>query len=224
MMDVLEYVLFGVLVLANFSLGLWFSLRKHGRYAGSTSAVVEVFLGSRTLMMLPLAVSTVASIISSTGLIALPAHYYVYGWLLIWWSTLPLLLFPLATHVFVPVLYGLGVTSMFEQSIGAISIFAASLAIKRVFHAPLLLCNIAIGLSGTIYTAMAGTRSIPGPGDRGAPGAASGSTPGHRSAPGPGSSFGPGTASESWRGAPASRAPASRAGPGGGGVSPLARR
>nr|XP_054930958.1 sodium-dependent multivitamin transporter-like [Dermacentor andersoni] len=175
-MDVLEYVLFGVLVLANFSVGLWFSLRKHGRYAGSTSAVVEVFLGSRTLRMLPLAASTVASIISSTGLVALPAHYYAYGWHLIWGTTLPLLLFPLATHVFVPVLYGLGVTSMFEyirlrfnstisftacviyilltQSIGAISIFAASLALERVFHAPLLWCNVAIGLSGTIYTAL----------------------------------------------------------------------
>nr|XP_050041481.2 sodium-dependent multivitamin transporter-like [Dermacentor andersoni] len=188
-MGVLEYVLFGVLVLANFCLGIWFSLRKHGRYAGSTSTVVEVFLGSRTLRMLPLAASTVASIVSSTGLIALPAHYYVYGWHLIWWSTLPLLLFPLATHVFVPVLYGLGVTSMFEyirlrfnssisitacviyifltQSIGAISIFAASLAIERVFHAPLLWCNIAIGLSGTIYTAMVEAKDAQGGSDGG---------------------------------------------------------
>ncbi|XP_075559663.1 sodium-coupled monocarboxylate transporter 1-like isoform X2 [Dermacentor variabilis] len=182
MMDVLEYVLFGAMVLANFSLGLWFSLRKHERYAGPTSAVVEVFLGSRTIMMLPLAASTVASIISSTGLVALPAHFYVYGWHLVWTSILPLFLFPLATHVFVPVLYGLGVTSMFEyirlrfnstisftacviyifltQSIGAISIFAASLALEKVFHAPLLWCNVAIGLSGTIYTALGGLRGV----------------------------------------------------------------
>nr|XP_054930959.1 sodium/iodide cotransporter-like [Dermacentor andersoni] len=152
-MNVLEYVLFGVLVLANLALGLWFSLRKkHGRHAGSNSAVVEVFLGSRTLMMLPLAASTVASILSSTGLVALPAHYYAYGWHVLWGAVTPLLLFPLATRVFVPVIYDLGVTSIFEyirmrfnstisftacaiyifltQSVGAISIFAASLALE----------------------------------------------------------------------------------------------
>ncbi|XP_070378948.1 sodium-coupled monocarboxylate transporter 1-like isoform X6 [Dermacentor albipictus] len=114
-MNVLEYVLFGVLVLANLSLGLWFSLRKkHGRRTGSTSAAVEVFLGSRTLMMLPLAASTVASTLSSTGLVALPVHYYAYGWHVLWAAATPLLLFPLATRVFVPVIYDLGVTSIFQ--------------------------------------------------------------------------------------------------------------
>ncbi|XP_070378941.1 sodium-coupled monocarboxylate transporter 1-like [Dermacentor albipictus] len=182
-MNVLEYVLFGVLVLANLSLGLWFSLRqKHCRQSGSNSAAVEVFLGSRTLMMLPLAASTVASILSSTGLVALPAHYYAYGWHVQWGAVTPLLLFPLATRVFVPVIYDLGVTSIFEyirmrfnsaisftacaiyifltQSVGAISIFAASLALETVFHAPVLWCNIAIGLSGTVYTALGGLRGV----------------------------------------------------------------
>ncbi|XP_070378946.1 sodium-coupled monocarboxylate transporter 1-like isoform X4 [Dermacentor albipictus] len=182
-MNVLEYVLFGVLVLANLSLGLWFSLRKkHGRRTGSTSAAVEVFLGSRTLMMLPLAASTVASTLSSTGLVALPVHYYAYGWHVLWAAATPLLLFPLATRVFVPVIYDLGVTSIFQyirmrfnstisftacaiyifltQSVGAISIIAASLALETVFHAPVLWCNIAIGLSGTVYTALGGLRGV----------------------------------------------------------------
>ncbi|KAL1482968.1 hypothetical protein MTO96_033457 [Rhipicephalus appendiculatus] len=115
-LNAIEYVLFGVLVVGNFSLGLYFSLRKHGRNAGPTSAVREVFLGSRTLIMLPLAASTVASILSSTGLVAIPAHYYAYGWHLMWTCTTPLFLFPLATHVFVPVIYNLEVTSIFEVS------------------------------------------------------------------------------------------------------------
>ncbi|XP_049273318.1 sodium-dependent multivitamin transporter-like [Rhipicephalus sanguineus] len=174
--NTLEYVLFAVLVVGNFSLGLYFSFRKHGRHAGRTSALLEVFLGSRTLMMLPLAASSVASVLSSVGLVAIPAHYYAYGWHLMWACTMPLFLFPLATHVFVPVVYRLEVASIFEyirlrfnstisitacaiyiiltQSIGAISIFAASLAIQTVFHTPILWCNVAIGLSGTVYTAL----------------------------------------------------------------------
>ncbi|XP_049273319.1 sodium-dependent multivitamin transporter-like [Rhipicephalus sanguineus] len=175
-LNAIEYVLFGVLVVGNFCLGLYFSFRQHGRHVGPTSAVLEVFLGSRTLMMLPLAASTVASILSSTGLVAIPAHYYAYGWHLMWACIAPLFLFPLATQVFVPVIYRLEVTSIFEyirlrfnstismsacaiyiiltQSVGAIAIFAASLAIQTVFHTPLLWCNVAIGLSGTVYTAL----------------------------------------------------------------------
>ncbi|XP_077512718.1 sodium-coupled monocarboxylate transporter 2-like [Amblyomma americanum] len=45
-------------------------------------------------------------------------------------------------------------------SFGAIIIFAASLAIVTVFGFPLLWCNIIIGLSGTIYTALGGLRAV----------------------------------------------------------------
>ncbi|KAH7943593.1 hypothetical protein HPB52_009384 [Rhipicephalus sanguineus] len=116
-MGALEYILFAVLVLANFALGLYFSFYKHGRPEASNYAVWDVFLGSRTLMALPLAASTVASLLSSVGLVALPSHYYVYGWHVAWGSITPLLVLPLATHVFVPVIYGLDVTSIFQKGL-----------------------------------------------------------------------------------------------------------
>ncbi|KAL1444680.1 hypothetical protein MTO96_045457, partial [Rhipicephalus appendiculatus] len=114
MMDALEYILFGVPVLVNFALGLYFSFYKRGRQVVAESVVLEVFLGSRTLMMLPLAASMVASIISSTGLVALPAHFYTYGWHLAWWLISPLLVLPFAMRVFVPMFYDLDVTSIFQ--------------------------------------------------------------------------------------------------------------
>ncbi|KAL3242986.1 hypothetical protein MRX96_020665 [Rhipicephalus microplus] len=114
-MDAIEYILCAVLVMANFSLGLYFSFRKY-RQDASESVVLKMFLGSRTLLTLPLAVSIVASTISPTGVVALPAHFYVYGWHLIWWILSPLLALPLAMRVFVPVLYSLDVTSIFQVS------------------------------------------------------------------------------------------------------------
>ncbi|KAH6943385.1 hypothetical protein HPB50_020882 [Hyalomma asiaticum] len=117
-MNPLEYVLCGVLVLANFCLGIYFSFTKQWRHTASASAVLEVFLGSRTLMMLPLATSTVASIVSSAGLVVIPAHYYAYGWHLMWVCLTALFLLPLATHVFVPVIYGLEITSIFQNGAG----------------------------------------------------------------------------------------------------------
>ncbi|XP_077538956.1 sodium-coupled monocarboxylate transporter 2-like isoform X2 [Haemaphysalis longicornis] len=182
MVAVLEYVLFGVVVIVNLSLGLYFSFRRAPVRTGTVSTKAEVFLGGRALKVLPLAASSAASLLSSTGLVAFPAHFYAYGMHLAWSSLTPLLYLPLATHVVVPVIYKLGVTSIFEylqlrfntaisltacaiyifltQSVGAISIFAASLTLVTVFKAPLLWCNVCIGLCGTIYTALGGLRGV----------------------------------------------------------------
>ncbi|KAK8771747.1 hypothetical protein V5799_025009 [Amblyomma americanum] len=115
MVPVLDCVLFGVLVAANLVLGLYYSLRKPT--TGSTAIRAEVFLGSRALKMLPLAASSVASLASSPGLVGFPAHFYAYGWHMMWSTLTSLLLIRLATSVFVPLLYGLGVTSIFEVSL-----------------------------------------------------------------------------------------------------------
>ncbi|XP_070395680.1 sodium-coupled monocarboxylate transporter 2-like [Dermacentor albipictus] len=134
------------------------------------------------LKSLPLAASSVVSIFSSTGLIGLPAHFYAYGWHLAWTYVTPLLCIPLATHVFAPVLYRLRITSVFEYirlrfngtisltacviyifltlSVGALSVFAASLALLTVLDIPLVWCNVFIGMSGTLYTALGGLRGV----------------------------------------------------------------
>ncbi|XP_065284472.1 sodium-coupled monocarboxylate transporter 2-like isoform X2 [Dermacentor albipictus] len=46
------------------------------------------------------------------------------------------------------------------QSIGALAIFAAGLTIYTVFGVPLVLCNIVIGIFGTLYTALGGLRGV----------------------------------------------------------------
>ncbi|XP_049527971.1 sodium/glucose cotransporter [Dermacentor silvarum] len=45
-------------------------------------------------------------------------------------------------------------------SIGALSIFAASLTLVTVFGLPLVWCNIVIGLSAAVYTALGGLRGV----------------------------------------------------------------
>ncbi|XP_077491832.1 sodium-coupled monocarboxylate transporter 2-like [Amblyomma americanum] len=182
MVQFLEYAIFGVIVAANLLVGLYYSFKKNAYSSGAAATKGEVFLGSRALKMLPLAASSVASHYSSTGLIGFPAHYYAYGWHVAYVGSICLLFFPLATQVVVPILYNLRVTSIFEylrlrfnrtisltscaiyifltQSVAAISIFAASLALATVFNAPLLWSNLAIGISGTLYTALGGLRGV----------------------------------------------------------------
>ncbi|KAL1447700.1 hypothetical protein MTO96_028402 [Rhipicephalus appendiculatus] len=110
MVRLMEYIIFGFLMACNLSLGLYFSFRK----TGTSGTTAEVFLGNRLLRTIPLAASSVASLISSTGLVGFPAHYYAYGWHTSWCYVMPLVFVPLSTHVFVPVLYRLRITSIFE--------------------------------------------------------------------------------------------------------------
>lgn len=174
-----EYIVFGGLMAVNFGLGLYFSLRRKARSADTTT---EVFLGSRALRSFPLAASVVASLISSTGLVGFTGHFYAYGFHLIWSGLTTIAVTPLVAGLFLPVFYSLRITSVFEyvrlrfnsaislttcgmylfltQSIGALSIFAASLTIATIFGAPLIWCNIVIGICGTLYTALGGLRGV----------------------------------------------------------------
>lgn len=174
-----EYAVFGALMALNFGLGLYFSLRRKARSADTTA---EVFLGSRALRSFPLAASVVASLISSTGLVGFTGHFYAYGFHLMWNGLNTIAVAPLVACLFLPVFYALRITSVFEyirlrfnsaisltacgiylfltQSIGALSIFAASLTIATIFGVPLLWCNIVIGVCGTLYTALGGLRGV----------------------------------------------------------------
>lgn len=111
---VVEYLTFGVLMVANLGLGLYLSFR--GKTA-VTKTTDEMFLGSRTLRLLPLAVSVLASMISTIGIIGFAAHFYTYGFHFLWtFLTAPLVAI-IVSRIVVPVLYELKVTSVFEVSI-----------------------------------------------------------------------------------------------------------
>ncbi|XP_075553613.1 sodium-coupled monocarboxylate transporter 2-like [Dermacentor variabilis] len=179
MAQVAEYAVFGALMALNFGIGLYFSLRRKARSADTTA---EVFLGSRALRSFPLAASVVASLISSTGLVGFTGHFYAYGFHLMWNGLNTIAVAPLVACLFLPVFYALRITSVFEyirlrfnsaisltacgsylfltQSIGALSIYAASLTIVTIFGAPLIWCNIVIGVCGTLYTALGGLRGV----------------------------------------------------------------
>ncbi|KAK8777064.1 hypothetical protein V5799_029595 [Amblyomma americanum] len=176
----LEAFVFCLLMAANLGLGLRFSFRRGTSAPDSTAG--EVFLGSRTLRSLPLALSVVASMVSSTGLIGFTAHLYAFGFHILW-TLVPLVaVLPLATELVVPVFYTLRITSVFQylrmrfnscisltacvsyvaltQSVGAVVIFAASIAIATVFSVPLTWCSLGIGLCGTLYTTLGGMRGV----------------------------------------------------------------
>ncbi|XP_065285805.2 sodium-coupled monocarboxylate transporter 1-like isoform X2 [Dermacentor albipictus] len=175
---VAEYVVFGVLMLSNLLVGLYFSFGQRARDGGTS----EAFLGGRSLGALPLSLSVLASLVTAVGVVGLTAHFYRYGLHLLWASITVFCLVPFIARVVVPVIYRLRVTSVFEylrlrfgnkvgvtacacyfvlnQMQGAISIFAAGVAVSMSFHLPLVWSCVAIGFAGTLYTAMGGLRAV----------------------------------------------------------------
>lgn len=174
-----EYVIFTVIVGGNIALGIYFSFDKKARLGGDT---YDVFLGKRSLAMFPLAVSVLASMMSALGIIGFSAHYYAFGVHMLW-STVPILLvMPIVANIIVPVLYKLKITSVFEyhrmrfggavavatcvlyfffaQSMAALSIYTASLAVSTVFQIPVTWCSLTIGFTATVYTALGGLRGV----------------------------------------------------------------
>lgn len=174
-----EYVIFTIIVGGNIALGLYFSFCKGRDRPDDTD---EVFLGSRNLAMFPLAVSVLASMMSALGIVGFTAHYYAYGIHMMWGILNMLLTTPFITTIIVPVFYKLKITSVFEyhrmrfgspiaaatcalyyffgQSLGALCIYTASLAVSTVFHCPVTWCSLVIGLTGTVYTALGGLRGV----------------------------------------------------------------
>ncbi|KAL3242794.1 hypothetical protein MRX96_020960 [Rhipicephalus microplus] len=86
-----EYAVFGVFVAASLFTGLYFALGKcrsksSARTVRSGSMADEEFLGGRSMGMLPLALSVLASMVTATGLLGFTSHFYAYGMHLLWGS------------------------------------------------------------------------------------------------------------------------------------------
>uniref|UniRef100_A0A4D5RR22 Putative iodide/myo-inositol/multivitamin symporter n=1 Tax=Ixodes scapularis TaxID=6945 RepID=A0A4D5RR22_IXOSC len=174
----LEYILFGVLTSANLALGLYFSFAKRSKKAGTD----EMFLASRSLGSFPLAMSVLASMMSALGVVGFVAHYYYYGFYFNWAFLSQIVVLPMVMNVMVPLLYRQRVTSIFEyvrmrfgrniglvscglyilmsQSLGAVALYSASVAVSTIFTVRLLFSTLTIGLAGTIYTALGGLRGV----------------------------------------------------------------
>ncbi|CAN7983630.1 unnamed protein product, partial [Ixodes hexagonus] len=107
---VLEYVIFGFLMVANVGLGLYFSFFKRR----DQTTLDEVFLASRKIRIVPLALSVLASTMSAAGIVGSTGHYYAYGFHFNWSVGAKLLVLPVVMYVVVPILYRLKITSVFE--------------------------------------------------------------------------------------------------------------
>nr|XP_050046800.2 sodium/iodide cotransporter-like [Dermacentor andersoni] len=186
-LDAVDIVVFCILTAVGYVVGLYFSFNGRRSQVGvgdrsGTSAVLDAFLGGRSLPAAALAVSVLASVASSASVVSFVGHYYAYGFHVEWALTAIPLAAATCSFVLVPLLYDLRVASVFQylrmrfdnkvgitacvvyfvlsQSVGAIGMFSSAIAVSTMFPVPLIYSNMAIGLAGTIYTALGGLRGV----------------------------------------------------------------
>ncbi|KAL1426779.1 hypothetical protein MTO96_018006 [Rhipicephalus appendiculatus] len=172
-----DYALLIGLTVVSLGAGLYFSFRR--RNGGSRD---EAFLGGRSIPSLPLAISAVASSVTAMSIIAFVAHYYVYGFHTLWAIPAFVPAGFVVTTMFLPIMYEHRVTSVFEylrmrygnsvgiassfiyfvlsQALGAVAIYSAAVAVSTMLGMSAIIASIVLGVSGTVYTALGGLRSV----------------------------------------------------------------
>ncbi|KAK5642185.1 hypothetical protein RI129_008352 [Pyrocoelia pectoralis] len=108
MFSTIDYLFFSASILLSMCVGIYFGFWKKA----TTSD--EYLLGNRTMTVIPIALSLIASNISGVTLLALPSDVYIYGANCIWLCVSIVLGCILANYVFLPVIGQLNVASIFQ--------------------------------------------------------------------------------------------------------------
>ena len=106
-----DYVVFAIVLGISSVIGLYYGCT--GNKQGSTS---EFLMAGRSMSVLPVALSLLASFMSAITLLGTPAEIVIYGtqYWVVWVSYF--IVMPFAAYVFIPVFYQLQLTSVFEVS------------------------------------------------------------------------------------------------------------
>ncbi|XP_075725211.1 putative sodium-dependent multivitamin transporter [Rhipicephalus microplus] len=186
-LDTADCVVFGVLTAVGYIVGIYFSFARRRQKLASSDGDVpgadyEAFLGGQSLPSVALAVSVVASVANGMNVVGFVGHYYAYGFHALWILAGTAFATTFAVVVMIPLLYRLRVASIFQylrmrfdnkvgitasvvyfvlsQTLGAVGIYSAAIGLATMLSVPLLYSNIAIGVAGTIYTALGGLRGV----------------------------------------------------------------
>lgn len=175
--SVTDYVVFSSILLASMGIGIFFS-----RSGGSPQSNNEYLMAGRSMSSLPVAMSVLASFVSSIAILGTPAEVYTYGFQYWMQSLTNFISVPLTVWIFLPVYYNLRLTSSYEylekrfsfsvRMLGStvfvvqtllytgIVLYGPSLTLQSVTGFPLWLSTIVTGLVCTFYTTLGGMKAV----------------------------------------------------------------
>ncbi|CAH3127122.1 unnamed protein product [Porites lobata] len=174
---VTDFIVFSLTLLASMGIGIFYS-----RSGGAQQNNNEYLMAGRSMSSLPVAVSVLASFVSSIAILGNPAEVYTYGFQYWFQCFTNFISVPIMALVFLPVYYNLQLTSSYEylerrfsfsvRMLGsvvfviqtvlytAIVLYGPSLTLESVTGFPLWLSTVVTGLVCTFYTTVGGMKAV----------------------------------------------------------------
>ena len=104
-----DFVVFSLILLASMGIGIFFS-----RSGGAQQSNNEYLMAGRSMSSVPVAMSVLASFVSSIAILGTPAEVYTFGFQYWVQSLTNFISVPVMAWVFLPVFYNLRLTSSYE--------------------------------------------------------------------------------------------------------------
>lgn len=108
---VADFIVFSLTLLASMGIGIFYS-----RAGGAQQNNNEYLMAGRSMSSIPVAISVLASFVSSIAILGNPAEVYTYGFQYWIQSFTNCISVPIMALVFLPVYYNLRLTSSYEVS------------------------------------------------------------------------------------------------------------
>lgn len=106
---VADFIVFALTLLASMGIGIFYS-----RAGGAPQNNNEYLMAGRSMSSIPVAISVLASFVSSIAILGNPAEVYTYGFQYWIQSFTNFISVPMMALVFLPVYYNLRLTSSYE--------------------------------------------------------------------------------------------------------------
>ncbi|XP_077969942.1 sodium-coupled monocarboxylate transporter 1-like [Styela clava] len=107
--SVVDYVVFGLMLFLSFAIGIYYAYRER-----NSKSANEYLNATKSMSMLPVAISLCVTYESSLNLLSIPAEIYLYGSMVSWGLIATIASPLLAAHIFVPTYHAAGITSVYD--------------------------------------------------------------------------------------------------------------
>lgn len=108
-----DWIIFGIMIASSIGIGIFYAFRSN---LGQKMTTAEYLMGGRNMRLVPVSISIMVSYNSAVLVLGLPAEMYTAGTLFCLTIFALLIAVVLATVLFVPLLYPLRLTSIYEVS------------------------------------------------------------------------------------------------------------
>ena len=104
-----DNVVFGLTLGISAAIGLFYAIKDRNK-----NTTEDYLLAGRGMHPFPVAMSLLSSFISAITILGTPAEVYVYS-TMYWWISVAFIITAMgAGHIFIPIFYNLGITSVFQ--------------------------------------------------------------------------------------------------------------